>query len=720
MVSKNMLSTRLVSSLVMLSLSAVMAGCKDDSSKTASTMPSPVSTPSPAEPLPIAPTVCFNPELAKEYGITAIPTNKDIAMQNSFCKYMAIKAPNGKEIEIVAQSDISDEQLIRAHNILNFYLDNVPGTKYGKDKSAVANAMANNGARLLLLNGSDDGTNDPTIDGQPLYDSELIVEGTRAYIENDYENHRDAAFEEILHLMHDYGIGTSAEEAAPGALPAYTVEIDSARNNAMTNQLWPTRDADEGITNWIEELRLEGSLSQEYLASVIDSYYGYWGASSDDGGMMGIYSAKTRADVEAKDPKGFAVIKEYFSPVVTYLARIDSKYQDDFLLSFDINAPYTHKSQYLINAQLTGSLDSNLMGNDHDNILAGNSGTNTLDGKGGDNVALFKGEFSQYSISISDNEIQIQDSIDFRDGITTLVNIENVLFNEVWYQLEEGELLAAEEELDVKGMITADTEIVSNEHLSFKLNFKGQLQLMDGTQVDWNHERQRPYIDAANRWLNSLLSAGTKNMHEVTIDVAVSDLTQGNGAARPYVKTLTKSGDHYFPQGGEILISNFTYSDEFKSELGEAAANIEFNANILHEIGHVLGIGSLWSLSKNSHDEVIAAEYGEGNLRNWVTNSAEHNGLIYSQANGITAYNEYFNTIFDFAPVSPGHLYSNDQNENQDELRYLNHETLIPGTPEDLMANGTQITSVLLGFLKDLGWKVNNDSADRTTPTILN
>jgi len=45
------------------------------------------------------------------------------------------------------------------------------------------------------------------------------------------------------------------------------------------------------------------------------------------------------------------------------------------------------------------------------------------------------------------------------------------------------------------------------------------------------------------------------------------------------------------------------------------------------------------------------AEYGKGNLCNWVTYSLDHDGLIYSQANAIEAYNAYFNTAFDFASV---------------------------------------------------------------------
>jgi len=366
-------------------------------------------------------------------GISALPPSTAATYQAAFCKYAQLLAPNGKTIGIYAQDEISNEQLLRARNILSFFLAPVAGATQGSDKSPVANAMANNGATLVLMNGSDDGNNPlpENVDGQPLYATELVVEGSTAYIDNDYENHRDAAFEEILHLVHDYGIGTSGPDAAPGGNATYQIAIDSARENAMANALWPTAGVDADTTNWIEELRQEGSLSQEYLASVIDSYYGYWGAWTEGtGGMWGIYAAKTRTDVQNMDPLGYALVEQFFNPTVTYLARIDSIFTGDLPLSFDAARPYTHKSQYLVNAQLTGSSNSNLTGNDHANRLAGNAGSNTLDGKAGNDTAVLQGNYADYTVDISGSEIILQDSVNDRDGVLTLLNIERLEFKD--------------------------------------------------------------------------------------------------------------------------------------------------------------------------------------------------------------------------------------------------------------------------------------------------
>ncbi|PID87646.1 hypothetical protein CSB07_00490 [Candidatus Gracilibacteria bacterium] len=84
---------------------------------------------------------------------TKIPDSLDSVYKNNFNRYTKVVAPNGNAIHIVAQDKISDEQILRARNILMHYLNNFPDSKYGRDKSAVANKMADNNSVLALLNG---------------------------------------------------------------------------------------------------------------------------------------------------------------------------------------------------------------------------------------------------------------------------------------------------------------------------------------------------------------------------------------------------------------------------------------------------------------------------------------------------------------------------------------------------------------------------------------
>ena len=359
---------------------------------------------------------CFS---SNTFGISKLPETSSALYKTTFCKYLGLSAPNGKEIGFYAQQVITDDQLIRAQRILGFFLE-------GKD--AVANRMADSGAHMMLLKGADgDIELSESLQGQPLYEKEMITEGSVGYLSSDLETYRDASFEEILHLMHDYGIGTASQ---PGADMVFSKQVKAAQENAMAQRLWPTSNADASTLKWIEELRTEGSLSQEYLASVLDSYYGLWQLYSEPGGMWGIYSAKSRADVQNQDTLGYAAMQDFFQPNLTYMARIDAGFKGSFSLQLDNNLSYTYKSQYLTHARLTGSNNSNLLGNAQDNQLAGNSGANVLDGAEGTDTLLLQGTFAEYSIQKNTNSILIQDSLDNRDGSIEIRNIEIIKFTD--------------------------------------------------------------------------------------------------------------------------------------------------------------------------------------------------------------------------------------------------------------------------------------------------
>ncbi|WP_217696661.1 hypothetical protein [Photobacterium proteolyticum] len=339
-----------------------------------------------------------------------------------FNRYTKVTAPNGKAIHLIAQDKLSDNQIIRARSVLEHYLMPYPGSEYGADKTAVANRMAENNAILLLLNGRDDGTNRAAeLDGQPLYQDEIQVEGHQWYIEQNYD-HRDATFEEILHLVHDTGIGVDQYESFMGVLPAYQAEIRNAQVSALAAGTWGIGSENQ---DWIEELRDENSLSQEYLASVVDSYYGLWGAWTDSKtyGMWGVYIAKTRDEIMSEDNLGAQLMRDkFFHPYLTYNARIDDSFSGDFSLRFDQNKPYTHHSQYLKDITLTGNNDVNVIVNQLDNHITGNSGKNSV---------IFTGDTSQYHISSNqDGKVVISDLVDGRDGVNTLSHVELAEFKD--------------------------------------------------------------------------------------------------------------------------------------------------------------------------------------------------------------------------------------------------------------------------------------------------
>ncbi len=204
----------------------------------------------------------------------------------------------------------------------------------------------------------------------------------------------------------------------------YQKEIRRATNNAK-----PTWDGGKGLwaqndTSWYNELKAENSLTQEYLASVIDSYYGYWGAwTGGTGGMRGIYTAKTRDEIKTKDPEGWKLVDpsnlKFFSPWVTYTARLDPAFNGTFSLAFDSN--------------LTGNDQNNrLTGNNGNNTLTGGKGNDVLIGGAGSDTAKFSGNLSDYTINTDANSgvTTITDKVSGRDGTDKLSEIEMVAFKD--------------------------------------------------------------------------------------------------------------------------------------------------------------------------------------------------------------------------------------------------------------------------------------------------
>ena len=362
-----------------------------------------------------------NPELGIE---NIIPSNLGKEYSANFNRYTKVVTPNGGKIHIVAQSNLTDEQIVRARSTLEHFLKNYPGSEYGDNKSELANKMAENGAILTLLNGQDDGNNPVEVNGQALFENEIQVEGHPWYINQDYNNHRDATYEEILHLVHDYGIGIDGHNSFPGAMPKYQSEIRQAQKNALSTNLWGI-----GADRWINELANENSLTQEYLAALIDSYYGLWGGWTDSNthGMWGIYVAKTRNEIFLEDPVGGEIMNnKFFHPYLTYNARIDSSFNGVFSLKFDSLKPYTNHSQYLKDITLLGNNDTSVYINELDNNIIGNKGTNTV---------IFNGNSSEYIIDITDIEIYVTDKVSDRDGINILKEIEKIKFTDQTIEL---------------------------------------------------------------------------------------------------------------------------------------------------------------------------------------------------------------------------------------------------------------------------------------------
>lgn len=366
-------------------------------------------------------------------GVAAMPEELERYTRQGFTKYTEIVAPNGRPIRIIAQEGVRDIAVARARNLLVFFLTDVPGSQWGESKEDVANAMADNRAMLMMPEGAHREGREPRIRAQPLYEDETPVEGSRWYLDNDW-GHRDAGFEEIFHLVHDFGIGTDR----PAARPRYQEALDREARAAMRDGRWGI-PIDPHVTDWLEELEDEGSLAQEYIASVIDSYYGLWATFDENpGGMWGIYIAKTRDEIAEHDPQGLALIEAFLPEMmIGYEALIDPAFEGEFDLRFNPDLPYTHKSRYYVEVRLTGTHDAGIIGNDADNRLTGNRGDNRLVGGDGADTAVFQGPRAEYTIErTAAGHLRITDQHDGRDGADTLIGIESVVFSDQTWNVD--------------------------------------------------------------------------------------------------------------------------------------------------------------------------------------------------------------------------------------------------------------------------------------------
>lgn len=340
-------------------------------------------------------------------------------------KHLDYPTTKGKSIRLLAQEEVSDSQLLYAYAILHFYLSHLPAD--------IAEHMAQQKATLILPRGAHHQSKLPekALIGQELYQDEIANIGSDWYLKNNYR-HRDATLEEVFHLVHDFGIGTSQN---PQKSPPMAQCIARATQEALPEKrsLWGKSGRwGLGDEEWLSELEEEESLEQEYFVSVLDSYYGLWEAwTEDEGGMWGCYIAKTRAEVQIKDPQGYAMIQSILPPFIDTIMPLDSNFEGTFYMQRNPAIPYTAKSQYLQHLMLQGEKDANIEGNEQNNILMGNAGTNHIDGKSGSNTLQLRGPKSDYYVQKQDNGcLHIQDSQAKRDGIIYTRNIHTLRFTD--------------------------------------------------------------------------------------------------------------------------------------------------------------------------------------------------------------------------------------------------------------------------------------------------
>lgn len=366
----------------------------------------------------------------EQAGVITVPADFDQSIKDLFDRYTWVKTPNGKVVNIFAQTEVSNAQLLRAKHTLQFYLTDVGS----QSKTAMANSMSDKNASLFIFkdqNASEQAFNSAlgnttfAQSGQDLYATEIYVEGDSRYL-NPQPDGRDAAMEEVLHLTQAYGI-------AP-VLTDLQTQIANQAEVALTGNIWNPEA--EQLAEWRAEGNAEtgSSVSHEYFAAIVEAYFGMWQNFSS--GMDG-YTGNSRALQLERDPAGQALVTGFLSPMITTMMYIDPGFAagETFSLSFDAAKPYTSKSQYLQSARLTGSNNSHLSGNASDNTLMGNAGDNRIDGKEGSDTYRVNGLKSEFNLMETADGWLLEDTVPQRNGSDTLINIEKIAFSDTTHSL---------------------------------------------------------------------------------------------------------------------------------------------------------------------------------------------------------------------------------------------------------------------------------------------
>ncbi|MBN1224295.1 MAG: hypothetical protein JXB23_13695 [Candidatus Aminicenantes bacterium] len=174
-----------------------------------------------------------------ENGIVSLPASVPAVFTDVFVKHTKVLAPNGMPIHILAQAGWTDEKILKVRNILEHMLTDFPGPEYGSDKTAVANAMADRKAAMILFENSEESRkamrgplrDSADLEMQSMWANEITAEGS-----DDYMNHitRDAAYEEIWHLVHEGDdmavFSGSYEDYTITKFAAYTIVKDNRVN----------------------------------------------------------------------------------------------------------------------------------------------------------------------------------------------------------------------------------------------------------------------------------------------------------------------------------------------------------------------------------------------------------------------------------------------------------------------------------------------------------
>lgn len=229
---------------------------------------------------------------------------------------------------------------------------------------------------------------------------------------------------------------------------------------------------------------------------------------------------------------------------------------------------------------------------------------------------------------------------------------------------------------------------------------------------------QQTFVDAADYW-NSVITGydlvsdqnGLPTLHSLTINASIPDIDGFGGilgSAGPTGNLAYYDNDPFTPNPTSARLYSATGLMEFDSaDVNGLVANNTFYGVVLHEMAHVLGIGTLW-VDNNNVNGTIYQLYNNGSGKYTGPNALAHWQTEFNQPSAT------------FVPVElgggPGTA-NGHWNENDGGFGNTGIVSNITGMDfsNELMtgwaSNTFFVSTVTIGSLDDLGYQVDYSKA---------
>ncbi len=223
-----------------------------------------------------------------------------------------------------------------------------------------------------------------------------------------------------------------------------------------------------------------------------------------------------------------------------------------------------------------------------------------------------------------------------------------------------------------------------NGEFTIQLNFTGDL----------TDDQKNLFYAAANRWQSiiteDLVDVGAVDDLSITVNASAIDGVNG---------TLGSGGPSTWRSGPETTITGSMNFDT--ADLPTLEKDGRLYGVILHEMGHVLGIGTLWTTQG-------------------LISTSGPDGPVYNGTAAVEQYNEIFNTNFSSVPIEDGGGGGTAlaHPEEGDNARTIGGDPA-PGLDNEVMTGYAEaadvpmpLSKISIGFLEDLGYAVDYSEAD--------